>query len=458
MSIVDFVCHDWQIKNTSVFAHANGSASDIHCFLEKCENVKTPKWVLYPHSPGARRYKKISLDDWRKISCDFSEEIYQIKSKRHLDEVIQFPPKYQHKDKSSCESISLMFVNCLETEKTPAGLIAVGYDAKKLLQILGYSVKDLDAVQLHLPVDHRNHILLIYYPSLNVVLNVRITEGTGLDAVQIAQTECNEDIKAFALIYNSVLKENEMILCGVAAAPNLDLQEEEIISFLCQTCISSNLLLTKQELSNLESLQAWWHNKFKQEIEDMVKAGDLFQKNKLSTKDLFSNVTGQILAVMSTRSICLPSLCGNVHQKISTVLLNKKQQNAIYHPSKKKIIRGAYGTGKSIVGREIFSSICLTDKTRTFVFFICFDPWCLMDYCLRTDLGDIQSTVDFDIVNICDIVEQYKLNNVPTISFLLKYLCDKKRKEYDEIHFVIDEVDGENTTRKHHSKGFVPEA
>ena len=161
---------------------------------------------------------------------------------------------------------------------------------------------------------------------------------------------------------------------------------------------------------------------------------------------MFNNVTGQILAIMSTRSICLPSLCGNVHQKISTVLLTKKQHIAIYHPSKKKIIRGGYGTGKSIVGREIFSSICLTGKTRTFVFFICFDTWCLMDYCLMKDLGDIQSKVHFGIVNICDIVEQYKLNNVPTISFLLKYLCDKKRNDYDEIHFVIDEVDGENIT------------
>ena len=444
MSIVDFVRHECQINNTSVFVHANGIASDILCFLKECQNVPTPQWVEYPYSAGARQCKVVPLDIWRKLSCDFSDEIYQIKSKRHLDEVIQFPPKYLHKDKSSYETISSMFVNCMETENT-AGLVVVGYDVKKHLQILGYLVKDLDAARLQLPEDHRNHILL-YYPSLNVVLHVRVTEDTGLEAIQIAQAECNEDIKAFALIYDSVLKENEMILCGITAAPNLDLQQEEIISFLCQTCISSNLILTKQELSDLGSLQAWWNNKFKQEIEDMVKKYDLFQKNKLSSKDLFSNVAGQILAVMSTIFIRLPSLFGNVHQKVSTVLLNKKQQNAIYHPSKKKIIRGAYGTGKSIVGREIFSSICLTGKTRTFVFFICFDPWCLMDYCLRKDLGDIQSKVHFDIVNICDIVEQYKLNNVPTISFLLKYLCDKKRKEYDEIHFVIDEVDGENIT------------
>ena len=377
------MCHDYQIMKTTVFAHANGSASDINCFLEKCQNVTTSKFVKFQHSPGARRYKVISLDDWRTLSCDFSEEIYQSKSKGNLDQVIQYPPKNLNKDKSSYESISAMFVNCLETEKTAAGLVAVGYDVKYHLKILGYLVKDLVAVQLQLPQDHSNRILL-YYPELNVVLNVRVTEGTGLEAVQIAQTECNEDLKAFALIYDSVLKENEMILCGITTAPNLDLQQEDI-SFFCQTCISSNLnlILTKQELSDLESLQAWWNKKFKQEIEDMVKKNNLFQKNKLSSKDLFSNVAGQILAVMSSICILLPSLCGNVHQKISTILLNKEQRNAIYHPSKKKIIKGAYGTGKSIVGREIFSSICLTGKTRTFVFFICFDPWCLMDYLLE---------------------------------------------------------------------------
>ena len=96
--------------------------------------------MKYPHSSGARRCKIVSLDEWRKLSCDFSEENYQIKNKRHLDEVIRFPPKYLHKDKSSCENISSMFVNFLETEKTPVGLVAVGYDVKNHLEILGFII------------------------------------------------------------------------------------------------------------------------------------------------------------------------------------------------------------------------------------------------------------------------------------------------------------------------------
>ena len=130
MSIVDFVCHDLQINNTYVFSHANGSASDINSFLKECQNVPTPQWVQYPHSPGARLCKLLPLDIGRKLSCDFSDEIYQIKSKGHLYQVMQFPPKYLHQDKSSCESISSMFVNCMETEKT-AGLVTVGYDVSK---------------------------------------------------------------------------------------------------------------------------------------------------------------------------------------------------------------------------------------------------------------------------------------------------------------------------------------
>ena len=74
-----------------------------------------------------------------------------------------------------------------------------------------------------------------------------------------------------------------------------------------------------------------------------------------------------------------------------------------------------------------------------------------MDYHMRNDVtNDLmltnQSNVDIIVTNILDLIEEYGFYKVSSISLLLIWLCQKKKKDYDEIHFVIDEVDGECIT------------
>ena len=452
-SLIGSVCHELKDRNTWLVAHANENASDIHSFSNECHSIPIPKGLKYPLSPGAGQTRKVTVDEWHEISLEFMDCNYQIKSKRHLNQIIHFPPAYLHKGGlyGNCESISTMLVKCLESDGYRCGLVAVGYDVKKHVEFLDYcSESDHDKVKLNLPEDQENHILL-YYPSINLIMNVRVTEGTDLDAIHMAQSECNEELKAIALIYDSLLKENEMILCGVVAAPNIDLQQQEISTFLCQTCVSINLILSELELSSTAHLKSWWGHFVKRINKEIVKADDLFKGNKLKSKDLFYSVASQILAVMSAVSIHLPSLHGNAHKKLCTILLNTKQLLAINDPNKKKIIRGTYGSGKSIVGKEIVRSICLTNKPRTLVYFICFDKHCLMDYHMRNDVtNDLmlssQSNVDIIVTNIVDIMEEDGFDGDSSIQRLLIFLCDKKRNYYDELHFVIDEIDGECIT------------
>ena len=451
--LIGSVCHELKDRKTWLVAHANENASDIHSFSNECHSIPIPKGLKYPLSPGAGKSRKVTLDEWHEISLEFMDCNYQIKSKRHLNQIIHFPPAYLHKGglQSKCESISSMFVKCLESDGYRCGLVALGYDVKKHVEFLDYCAEsDHDKVHLNLPEDQENHILL-YHSSINLIMNVRVTEGTDLEAIHIAQSECNEELKAIALIYDSFLKENEMILCGVVAAPNIDLQQQEISTFLCKTCVSINLILSKLELSSTDHLQSWWRHFVKRINKEIVKTDDLFKENKLKSKDLFYSVASQILAVMSAVSTHLPSLHGNSYQKICTILLNMKQLLAINDVNKKKMIRGAYGSGKSIVGKEIVRLICLTNKPRTLVYYICLDKYCFMDYHMRNDVtNDLmltsQSNVDIIVTNILDLIEEYGFYQVSSISLLLISLCRKKRDDYDEIHFVIDEVDGECIT------------
>ena len=100
---------------------------------------------------------------------------------------------------------------------------------------------------------------------------------------------------------------------------------------------------------------------------------------------MFYSLASQILAIMSALSTYLPSLHGNADERISTILLNMNQLRAINDDNKKKIIRGAYGSWKSIVGKEIVRLIYLTNKPRTLIYYICLDKHSLMDYHMRND-------------------------------------------------------------------------
>ena len=282
ISLIGSVCHELKDGNTWLVAHANENASDIHSFSNECHNIPIPKGLKYPLSPGAGQVSP-TMDEWHESSLEFMDCNYQIKSKSHLNQIIHFPPAYLHKGGlyGKCESISSMFVKCLESDGYPCGLVAVGYDVRKHVEYLGYSKSDLDKVQLQIPEDQENHIL-IYYPSINLIMNVRVTEATDLKAIHIAQSECNEELKAIALIYDYFLKENEMILCGVVAALNIDLQQQEISAFLCKTCVSIKLILSELELSSTDHLQSWWRDFVKRINKRIVEADDLFKENKTS--------------------------------------------------------------------------------------------------------------------------------------------------------------------------------
>ena len=456
ISLIGSVHHKLKVNNTWLIAHANENASDIHSFRDhsfsdKCHSIQISEGLKYPMSPGAgATYAKVTVGEWHEISLGFMNCNFQIHSKQPLNQIIHFPPAYLHKGglHGKCESISSMFVKCLESDGDQCGLVAVGYDVKKHVEFLGYSKTDLDKVQLQIPEDQENHILVYYsLSSINLIMNVRVTEGTDLEAIYIAQSECNEELKAIALIYDSLLKENEMILCGVVAAPNIDLQKQEMSTFPCQKCVSINLILSEQELSSTDHLQSWWGHFIERINEDIVEKYDSFNENKLESKDLFYSVGSQILAIMSAVSTYLPSLHGKTDEKICTILLNKEQLHAINDAKKKKIIRGAYGSGKSIVGKEIVRSICLTNKPRTLVYYICFDKHCLLDYQMRNERDLMLTTNPSKVVvivnNMFEIIEKFR---VRSIKDLLTVLYEEKRNAYDEFHFVIDEVDGECIT------------
>ena len=439
-SVVD--CKDIAGK-TWLYAPPYGA---VHSSRNYCQNLVTDT-VKYPLSPGAGQTKDATFKEWRIMCGKFFNRNYgnMIKQER----VLLFPPGYFHHSDALSKTISSWFVECLKLDKF-YGLVALGYDANKHLDIVEYDKEDLAPVHLQLAKTCEDRIL-VYSPVFNLVLNVRVTEGTDLKAVQSAEMKCNEDLKAFAIIYGSVLKDHGLVLFSITAAPNIsstDDEQRKILPFLYGEGSSFNLLLTERELLNEKTLKSWWENVLRKEMQKLFDCDSDLQQSEKEKSELFCQISSEVIASMSAVSTSLPSLCGGIHEQLSTLLLNEKQVEAINDPSKKKILKGGYGTGKSIVGKEIVRSICNTNKSRTLVYYICFDPCSLLDNHMKDVSDDLKkSFLEEEVTSVVDVV-CYSIIAHCSISDLLTRLCAENQNDYDEVHFVVEEIDGESITSK----------
>ena len=311
---------------TSVIAHENGETSDIHSTIGECRDMATPTNLKIPLVAKEGRCKSPNFNEWHDICRKYFDYNYD----RNVRQAIAFPPEYMYEETVCCELPS-KFLECLRSDKRDQGLAVVGYDARKHLQMRGYGESHFESSQLKVPEDSKNRILLYYQRNshrgtASVVINVRITEGLRLEDVQRAQNDCNEDLKAFGMLFGSYMKKHHMVLYGITAAPNISCEEELVAKFACQMCVEKRIL-RKEELSG--DLKSWWKY-IGQEIDEVA------SRSKYSEDDLFFDVSSEIMAVMSARSNILARLYGSDHEKIITLFLNNSQLKAIKSMEKKE--------------------------------------------------------------------------------------------------------------------------
>ena len=84
------------------------------------------------------------------------------------------------------------------------------------------------------------------------------------------------------------------------------------------------------------------------------------------------------MASMAQTTLYLPKVTDDVATKIDTVLLTGEQIDIINDPAKWKVIKGPFGSGKSILLHEIVRKL-LKEKSQSPIYYISFDPYSLVD-------------------------------------------------------------------------------
>ena len=161
------------------------------------------------------------------------------------------------------------------------------------------------------------------------------------------------------------------------------------------------------------------------------------------TRDTLEALCGELMASMAQTSLYLPKVTDDVTTKMDTILLTSEQINIINDPAKWKVIKGPFGSGKSILLHEMVRKLLKEDK-NSLIYYISFDPYSLVDVkcqeafdslCLNDNNEQMKSRIKAmsigDVLADCESVsieDVYSLTRPPrtNLALVLEHLLQEE--------------------------------
>lgn len=432
--------HVSHVDGVIVCAHNRGDGDDVHVFVGEVEDLQRADKIMCSFTPGAN-INRITLSEFQELGDKYLYRNSCKELKPYIEDVLRFPASYLVEKNDELLQVTNILEKHLEKYKSHFRAIISQYNDEHHLKYAGYTHKQLDEQGIY-SRHHENRIVLLT-STLPAIVNVRIASG-DLNEIQKAFSTTNIDLKSLLLTYKYLLKGKNIPLFGVVACPSLTRHQIDEFQFLCDAC--KRFVLTKDDLRDVATFKQWWLVTLEETVDSTLKQYDAPMTDNLNK--LFFQITSQTVAVMATIRTDLPTLSANVNDQVTSIMLNKDQLEAIYGPGMKKIVKGSYGSGKSVVAKQIVKSIFSNSSVKTFLYYICGDPFTLLDYEMRRFADELHrdysnSPVEIICKNITEMAGEYDLEDFTPYGLL--HQLGEKHKETSgcRIHVVIDEYDGE---------------
>ena len=222
--------------------------------------------------------------------------------------------------------------------------ILVGYDPGTHLTLVGLEKSEQEKI-IDLQAANYENMVIIVSTNRRFVMVTAVTDNTDATSIYLEQEKisnvlrtiyfCNKEIEYFGIATKLVFPETSL----------KDLQTT--VNFFPE---SNLFIVTKEDLKN----RTW--------IKDLI---DKFNTDLKSTCPNYSRLpaqpleilTGSLMCSMSQTQIFLPKVTHDIPTKLTTILLNSQQINAITHTSQWKILNAPFGGGKTVILAEIAKNL-----------------------------------------------------------------------------------------------------
>ena len=274
---------------------------------------------------------------------------------------------------------------------------------------------------------------LVYNCSKNVILYLRTAMVDKKRNINLQKEidMCISDITILITLYQDELQKSGVKIIGLVITKS----EFKTSKLNCEFC--RIFVISKNIFDNLPVFLKWWE-KFELWID--IPEANLGKVNP-ETYKIFSM---KILSLMAcNRCMYLPNFTQCIASQIeqTCLLLNPEQMDVIYSPYKFTILRGNFGTGKSIIIQKKLENLANLLQKHEIIYFINYDP-------KSNALIGFESYVR---KNVC-LKNKHKIKIIGNkmslkLSGIFGMIVEKHEStEIKSVHLFIDEYNGEDLT------------
>ena len=275
---------------------------------------------------------------------------------------------------------------------------------------------------------------LVFNPSEKIILVIRMVEAKQVEELKNEAHLCIDEVNMVCLLLRDELKNTGVIVTGLVTYSG-----ENTHSKSCTHC--GNFIVSHKIFNSVEEFVAFWRNFVKENITEHL-AKYLKERGNIDTTQVFKAVGGKILGYLAHLQFekleepVLPitenNASGNIKQ--AELLLDRYQMEIAYSDEKRILLRGNYGTGKTVVAIKKIELLCKSLKEKEVIYYVSFAEKSALD---------------------CVITQKFKTSEKVTVlrgSYSLSHtvktmiLPEEEKNDSKNIHVVVDEYNSQCLT------------
>ena len=403
---LEALCHNNGFCGFELFAHIR-NPDEVYENIEKLhENIADNKVRVVL---GTDKSVRCNAREFTDLCYEHFETHYERLA--HFEPIV-LPPGTPSRLKGIVETMKSW---CNETNYSPnmKGLVIHSF---RILEYLKWFNNKFTKTTLdnNLYIDHfpRMPVIIVYNPKENVIFLIRKAESENLESeIDL----CCSDLKMFMLLVFNELKHS-----GMKVIPLVAIEKEEYSKLRCGPC--TNCIVTTEMLECPDLFKIWYDERSEYfEIKNTMEI-DRIKVTKFSAK-----LIGLLAAVQIHDQ--MPTFTKDPDKQIegALLMLTPEQKSIIYSDCKHMILKGPYGSGKSIIARLKLKMMSECLKENEMLYLICYDS--------KSDLlNELHSN---------SRVKLYRNEEGLKLSEIMKAILRKVNKR-TKVHIITDEYDGED--------------
>ena len=308
------------------------------------------------------------------------------------------------------------------------GLILPNYRLMELFDFCGITIAQVTKILNMKDFSKNDRRLLVFNASCSILVIIRVAlDGNLKDEIN----ECMNDVNMLCLLLADELLRSGVVVTGLVT----HLGNNPHVENKCYNC--QDLVVSKEVFESVEIFDEFWKCRKDHKCFRLMKT----RSRERDKENVFEAISSKLLACMAQfpheigKDPILPSTledaAKNFNQK--PFFLTPDQMEIAYCKEKRILLRGDYGSGKTIIALKKIDLLVSELRDRDMIYYINFDSC----YWSRKQFSKLNPNI---------IV----LNGFCTLTRMIKYgiLSNKKFNNANNIHLVVDEYNAESLTKK----------